>query len=499
MQRYYIPMEEAEKHKKIANDLFKGMIAIVYANFVDGKYQQSIEAYSKAIDILPNAILYANRSFAYVKTELFGLALDDANKAIGIDPNYVKAYYRRASAHMALGAFEKALDDFKAVIKIVPNDMDAKNKFNECNKIVKRKKFEKAIASEDQEDPLELFDPTKMSVEETYTGPHLEQDSKGEYAVTATFMESLLDWYKDEKRLHKKYAMIILKKIKQFFAQEPSMVDIDVPDGSKFTICGDVHGQFYDLLNIFNLNGQPSESNPYLFNGDFVDRGSFSVECIFTLFGFKLLYPRHFYMSRGNHESDNMNQMYGFANEVKEKYSLEMFDIFSEIFNWLPLCHLINDRIMVMHGGIVTDPKVTLDDIRKVMRNCQPPESGPMCELLWSDPHDGTGVAPSKRGSGKQFGSDMSLEFCERHNIDYIVRSHEVKDIGYEVAHDGRCITVFSAPNYCDTMGNQGAFINLVGSHSHKMEPEFVTFKEVPHPNVKPMAYANSMLPFLFC
>lgn len=107
--------------------------------------------------------------------------------------------------------------------------------------------------------------------------------------------------------------MQILIDIDAYFRKQPSLVDIHVPENSKFTICGDIHGQFYDLMNIFKINGLPSPSNPYLFNGDFVDRGSFSVECIFTLFGFKLLYPEHFFLSRGNHESFNMNQMYGFS------------------------------------------------------------------------------------------------------------------------------------------------------------------------------------------
>ena len=135
------------------------------------------------------------------------------------------------------------------------------------------------------------------------------------------------------------------------------LVDIDVPEGKKFTICGDIHGQYYDLMNIFELNGLPSEENPYLFNGDFVDRGSFSVECIFVLFGFKLLYPNHFFMSRGNHESENMNKMYGFEGEVKSKYSANMVDLFTEVYNWLPLSHCINNKVIVMHGGLFS--KVT--------------------------------------------------------------------------------------------------------------------------------------------
>lgn len=125
-----------------------------------------------------------------------------------------------------------------------------------------------------------------------------------------------------------------------------------MPNDQEFTVCGDVHGQYYDLLNIFELNGLPSPDNPYLFNGDFVDRGSFSVETIFTLLGFKLLYPKSFFMSRGNHESDTMNQMYGFHGEVKSKYSDNMAALFTDIYNRLPLCHLIAGRILVMHGGL---------------------------------------------------------------------------------------------------------------------------------------------------
>ncbi len=173
-----------------------------------------------------------------------------------------------------------------------------------------------------------------------------------EKTVTKEFMEQLMERYKSQKQLHRRYAFQILIHIKEYLEKQPTLVDINVPDGKKFTICGDIHGQFYDLMNIFELNGAPSEDNPYLFNGDFVDRGSFSVECIFTLFGFKLLYPDHFFMSRGNHESENMNKMYGFEGEVKAKYSSIMVDLFTEVYNWLPLSHCINQKVLVMHGGL---------------------------------------------------------------------------------------------------------------------------------------------------
>uniref|UniRef100_A0A667Z1F5 Serine/threonine-protein phosphatase n=1 Tax=Myripristis murdjan TaxID=586833 RepID=A0A667Z1F5_9TELE len=351
------------------------------------------------------------------------------------------------------------------VVRVRPNDKDAKMKYQECNKIVKQKAFERAIASDEiKKSVVDSLDIENMTIEDEYAGPKLE-DGK----VTLKFMKEMMDWFKDQKKLHRKCAY----------------------QTEKITICGDTHGQFYDLLNIFELNGLPSQTNPYLFNGDFVDRGSFSVEVILTLFGFKLLYPDCFHLLRGNHETDNMNQMYGFEGEVKAKYTAQMFQLFSEVFQWLPLAQCINSKVLVMHGGLFSEDGVTLDDLRKIDRNRQPPDSGPMCDLLWSDPQPQNGRSISKRGVSCQFGPDVTERFLEQNKLDFIVRSHEVKAEGYEVTHSGKCITVFSAPNYCDQMGNKGAYIHLRGSD---LKPEFHQFTAVPHPNVKPMAYANTLM-----
>ncbi|VDP72537.1 unnamed protein product [Schistosoma mattheei] len=149
----------------------------------------------------------------------------------------------------------------------------------------------------------------------------------------------------------------------------------------------------------------------------------------------------------------------------------------------------------VMHGGLFERDNVTLDEIKKVSRNRQPDEGTIMCELLWSDPMETEGRAHSKRGVGCQFGPDVTEKFCKQNGLDYIIRSHEVKDEGYEVAHNGRCITVFSAPNYCDTMHNRGAFITLIGSNKPgEMSPMFTSFTAVAHPDVRPMAYVNPLL-----
>lgn len=129
-----------------------------------------------------------------------------------------------------------------------------------------------------------------------------------------------IDYMKDQKIIHKKYIWIMLKRVSAILEKQETLVDVNVEDENKFTICGDIHGQYYDLLNIWGTNGFPSTENPYLFNGDFVDRGSFSVECILALYLWLLANPKCMYLNRGNHEGKNMNKLYGFEGEVKHKY-----------------------------------------------------------------------------------------------------------------------------------------------------------------------------------
>lgn len=144
---------------------------------------------------------------------------------------------------------------------------------------------------------------------------------------------------------------------------------------------------------------------------------------------------------------------------------------------------------MVVHGGLFSRDDVTLDDIRNIDRfgKKQLDHGSLMCELLWSDPQPQPGRGPSKRGVGIQFGPDVTENFLKRNNLELLIRSHEVKENGYVIEHNGKCITVFSAPNYCDTIGNKGAIINITSD----LKLDYKTFEAVPHPNIRPMAYAS--------
>ncbi|KAF2427137.1 Metallo-dependent phosphatase [Tothia fuscella] len=282
-----------------------------------------------------------------------------------------------------------------------------------------------------------------MVVEKDYDGVKLELKEGGE-GMTQGFIEDMIQRFKDGKRIHKKYVFQIILAVKELVYNEPTMVEVEVPEDHKLTVCGDTHGQFYDLLNIFKLAGPPSEAHAYLFNGDFVDRGSWSTEVALTLYAYKMLYPKTFLLNRGNHETDDMNRMYGFEGECRAKYTTDrVFKLFSESFSALPLATLIGSKYLVLHGGLFSDDDVGLDDIRKLNRHKQrqPGQSGLMMEMLWTDPQTEKGRGPSKRGVGLQFGPDITKRFCERNGLEAIIRSHEVRMEGYEVEHDGRCIT----------------------------------------------------------
>lgn len=236
-----------------------------------------------------------------------------------------------------------------------------------------------------------------------------------------------------------------------------------------------------------------------------MDRGSFSVEVMLTLLAIKVCNPQAIHLTRGNHESQNMNRIYGFEGEVKVKYTNTLFQLFSELFQSLPLAYVLDGRAggeadgrraFIVHGGLFSRDGVTLEEIQKLDRKVEP-DHGLIAEMLWSDPQEADGWGPSKRGIGVAFGPDVTHRFLDLNSLDLVVRSHEMKEEGYQVGADGRLITIFSAPNYCDQMGNKGAYIVF----GHSMQPDFRQFSAVPVSCFPPVACAMPILttPVLLC
>lgn len=188
-----------------------------------------------------------------------------------------------------------------------------------------------------------------------------------------------------------------------------------------------------------------------------------------------------------------MNAMYGFENECTSKYSKSMFQKFSEYFNTMPLGHIVNGKVLVVHGGLFSDQTVTIESLQTMNRFGQPPESGPLNDILWSDPMEENGFAPSPRGVTRTFGPDVTENFLRRNNLELLIRSHQVQENGYGVMQNGKCITVFSAPNYIGQMGNRGAIVVLEFADDMSFKgPRFEQFVAQPiPPNYAPMRYAS--------
>ena len=191
------------------------------------------------------------------------------------------------------------------------------------------------------------------------------------------------------------------------------------------TICGDVHGQFWDMMELFRIGGRLPETN-YLFMGDYVDRGLHSLETATLLVLLKVRYRDRITILRGNHESRQITQVYGFYDECLRKYgSTNVWKYFTDLFDYFPLTALVENQIFCLHGGL--SPSIdTLDQINQLDRHQEVPHEGPMCDLLWSDPDDRSGWGISPRGAGYTFGSDISEQFLHSNKISLVARAHQL-------------------------------------------------------------------------
>ena len=245
-------------------------------------------------------------------------------------------------------------------------------------------------------------------------------------------------------------------KSMEIFMQESSFLELTAP----IIICGDIHGQYRDLIRLFDFGGSPQKKQ-YLFLGDYVDRGKNSIECIALLLAYKVKYPKNIYLLRGNHESEMINRTYGFYDECKRRYNLRIWKIFSDCFNWLPISALVNQKILCMHGGLSPDLQ-NLNNIKQIVRPTEVPDKGLLCDLLWSDPEkDCEDWAPNSRGISVLFNEDIIEKTLDMLDIDLICRAHQVVENGYEFFAQRKLVTVFSAPNYCGEFDNAGALMTV--------------------------------------
>ena len=239
----------------------------------------------------------------------------------------------------------------------------------------------------------------------------------------------------------------------EIFMEEPVLLEVSAP----VNICGDTHGQFNDLLRLFEFGGRPPTTN-YLFLGDYVDRGKNSIETM-GLLAYKIKYPKNIFLLRGNHESEIINHVYGFFDECKRRYNIKIYKLFSDCFNWLPISAIVDDKILCMHGGLSPD-LTSLDKIRKIVRPTEVPDKGLLCDLLWSDPDRNVqGWGGNERGVSVTFNEKTVEDIVEKLDIDLVCRAHQVVENGYEFFADKKLVTVFSAPNYCNQFDNHGAMM----------------------------------------
>jgi len=264
--------------------------------------------------------------------------------------------------------------------------------------------------------------------------------------------------------------------VKELLLEESNVQPVAAP----VTICVDIHGQFFDLIELFRVGGELPETN-YIFMGDYVDRGYYSLETFSLLLALKVRYPDRITLLRGNHESRQITQVYGFYDECQQKYqSANAWKYCTSVFDYLTLAALVDGKILCVHGGLSPDIR-TMDQVRTIHRNIEIPHAGPFCDLMWSDPGEIDTWQLSERGAGWLFGWKVTDEFTRINGLELVARAHQLVMEGYKYMFPNEnLVTVWSAPNYCYRCGNVASILKL----DENMKRNFKIFEAVPDQRV---------------
>ncbi len=288
-------------------------------------------------------------------------------------------------------------------------------------------------------------------------------------------VDKALSQLKQGKILTEKELRHVCERAKDILVQESNIMPVRSP----VTLVGDIHGQFYDLLQMFKIAGEPPGVN-YVFMGDFVDRGHHSVETIEYLILLKVKYPSHITLIRGNHETRQVTFTYGLYEEISRKYgNPSSWNLLTDLFDHLPISAVVDGKIMCVHGGL--SPRIKrLDQINTIDRKVEVPHEGPFCDMMWSDPDDVEDWKLNHRGAGYLFGGQVVKEFNHINGLELVARAHQLVNEGYKYWFaEESLVTVWSAPNYCYRCGNVASVLQL----DEHLNRNFEIFKAVPDSN----------------
>lgn len=298
-------------------------------------------------------------------------------------------------------------------------------------------------------------------------------------------IDRFIEKCRERKPIEERELVCLFRMAQDVLFQEGTLLNLSTP----ITICGDVHGQFYDVIKLFTIGGEPP-STKYLFLGDYVDRGYYSIETCALLLAYKVKYPDKFYMLRGNHECRQVNTLYGFYEEINSRYGhAGPWKLCNEVFDYLPMGAIIDSKIYCIHGGLSPSIKL-VDQVALYERRAEIPSSGPISDVCWSDPEDIEGWGTNQRGAGWLFGKRPTKEFCHNNNLQCIARAHQLAMEGYQWHFDDKqLVTVWSAPNYMYRSGNLASVMVVkdIGSIDFKVFDAVPDDqREIPEDHVSP-------------